>query len=145
VGAQEIEWTARWRAQLLDDVGVDHGRLDVRVAEILLNLANVDTVEQQVGGKAMPERFGVGWNTSSYALRFRTDRSATTVTCISCDRFTICWTSPSASHVRNVRSFWRRMKICVTLCCLANDTSVFARSSPSKTRVSICSAWAKLR
>ena len=39
-------------AGVSQDVGVDHGRLDVLVAEELLNSADVVAGDQQVGGKA---------------------------------------------------------------------------------------------
>lgn len=54
-GAQDVERTLRRTAELLDDVRVDHRRLDMGVAEVLLNLADVHAVEQQVGGKAVAE------------------------------------------------------------------------------------------
>ncbi len=44
---------------------------------------------------------------------WRRERSATTVTCMSCARLTIRWTRPSRNHDRVVRSFRREMKICV--------------------------------
>jgi len=37
-------------------VRVHHRRLDVGVAQVLLNLADVDAGEQQMGRKAVPER-----------------------------------------------------------------------------------------
>lgn len=58
---KEIQWTPRGAAQLLDDVGVDHGRFHVRVAEVFLNLSDVDAVEQQMGRKAVAQRVYRHW------------------------------------------------------------------------------------
>ena len=43
-----VDRTARRRSQFLDDVVIDHRRLDIRVPEVLLNLPDIDAVEQQV-------------------------------------------------------------------------------------------------
>ena len=55
-GAQDVERTLRRTAEFLDDVRVDHRGLDMRVAEVLLNLTDVDAAEQQVSGKNVTER-----------------------------------------------------------------------------------------
>ena len=42
--------------QVLDDVGVDHRRLDVDVPEVLLDLPDVHAVQQQVRREAVAQR-----------------------------------------------------------------------------------------
>ena len=54
--AQDVERTLRRSAKPLDDVRADHRGLDVRVAEVFLNLADVYAVEQKVGGKTVTQR-----------------------------------------------------------------------------------------
>ena len=48
----QVEWAGGWVAQFLHNMGIDHGRFHMRVAQEVLNLADVDTVQQEVRGKA---------------------------------------------------------------------------------------------
>ena len=50
---EDVERTSRRVAELLDDMRIDHRRFHMRVTEVLLDLANVDAVEQQVRGEAV--------------------------------------------------------------------------------------------
>ena len=68
-GSEDVERTSRWVAQFLYDVGVDHGRLDVRVPQVLLDLPDIHAVEQQVRREAVAQ--GVYGN-RLVDLRFRT-------------------------------------------------------------------------
>ena len=51
---KEVRRAARRVPEFLHDVRVDHRRLDVGVAEVLLDLPDVHAVEQQMGRKAVP-------------------------------------------------------------------------------------------
>ena len=57
----DIERTLRRSAKLLDHVRVDHRGLDMRVAEVLSDLADVHAVEQEVRGKAVTKRVNGNW------------------------------------------------------------------------------------
>ena len=52
---QDVERASRRVPEFLHDVGVDHRRLHIRVAEVLLDLADVDAIPQQVCGEAVPQ------------------------------------------------------------------------------------------
>ena len=55
---QPVEQASRGCSQVLDHVRVDHRGFHVRVSEVLLDLADVDAVEQQVRCDGVPERMG---------------------------------------------------------------------------------------
>ena len=55
-----VQRTAHGEAALVQDVGVDHGGLDVLVAQQFLDGANIVTRFKQVGGKAMAEGVTTG-------------------------------------------------------------------------------------
>jgi hypothetical protein len=52
----DVERAARGVSELLDYVCVDHRRLDVRVPQVFLDLSDVHAVQQQMRGKAVPQR-----------------------------------------------------------------------------------------
>jgi hypothetical protein len=45
---EDVERTARRIAEVLGLVGVDHRRFDVHVSQVLLDLPDIHTVEEQV-------------------------------------------------------------------------------------------------
>src|SRR5438067_13275294 len=51
-----VERTAHGLRALAHDVRVDHGGLEIRVAEQLLHRADVVTIFEQGGGKGVPQR-----------------------------------------------------------------------------------------
>ena len=51
-----VEWTADSQSAAIEDVGIDHRRLDVFVAEEFLNRPDVVVGLQQVRGKGMAKR-----------------------------------------------------------------------------------------
>jgi hypothetical protein len=51
--SENVKRTARWAPQFLHDVGVDHRGLDVRVAQVLLDLPDVDPVEEKMRRETM--------------------------------------------------------------------------------------------
>jgi hypothetical protein len=53
---KNVQRTARRVAEVLDDVRVDHGGLDVGVPEVVLNLADVHAVQQQMRREAVSQR-----------------------------------------------------------------------------------------
>jgi len=53
---RRIEWAANGETAALQHVGVDHGGLDVFVAEQFLDRANVIAVFEEVGGEGVAER-----------------------------------------------------------------------------------------
>ena len=55
---RSIERAANGHGTAIEDVGVDHGGLDVFMAEQFLDCSNIVPILQQMGGKAVPE--GVG-------------------------------------------------------------------------------------
>ena len=50
-----VEWAAHGHAAALEDVGVDHGGLDILVAEQVLDGADVVAVLEQVGGEGVAQ------------------------------------------------------------------------------------------
>jgi hypothetical protein len=46
----------------VQDMGVDHRRADMRVAQELSDCPDVVPILEQVGGKRMPQRVGAGWS-----------------------------------------------------------------------------------
>ena len=56
VAAECIEWTGHRQPMCIGDVGIDHGGVDVCMPQQQLDPANVAAAEEQVGGKAVPER-----------------------------------------------------------------------------------------
>ena len=54
-----VEWAAYAKAAAIEDVGVDHGRAHIAMAEQLLDGADVVAVFQHVGSEGMPHGVGV--------------------------------------------------------------------------------------
>ena len=54
--SQDVHGTANSRGAAVQDMSVDHGGLDVAVAEEFLDGADIVAVFEQVGGKGMAER-----------------------------------------------------------------------------------------
>jgi hypothetical protein len=53
--SESVRWAPDSSAASVEDVGVDHGRLEVAVAEELLDRADVVAGFQQVGGEGVPQ------------------------------------------------------------------------------------------
>ena len=56
LSSEKVQGAARRRAELIDHMGIDHRRLDVGVPQVLLNLQDVDPIEEQWRGDAVPQR-----------------------------------------------------------------------------------------
>lgn len=55
IASQPVQWTPDTRRSPMKHVRVDHRRLDVAMAQQLLNRSNVRAAFKQVRGKGMPE------------------------------------------------------------------------------------------
>ena len=51
---ERVERTSRWVAQLFHHMRVDHCRLDVGVTQVLLDLPNVHSAEQEMRCERVP-------------------------------------------------------------------------------------------
>jgi hypothetical protein len=78
-GAKDVERTSRGIAEFLGHVGVHHGRLDIGVPQVFLDLPDIHTVQKKMRGEAAIGTTGKGVSNEYtenewYDLLMRSDR-----------------------------------------------------------------------
>ncbi len=71
LSSKSVDRAANSGRSTIENMGIDHGRLDVIVAQKLLNSANVVAAFQQVNCKGVSVRLDFGISRTPYSIEFR--------------------------------------------------------------------------